>query len=146
MKHKLMQAMAQRDERYLLQGRVEIDDAYLGGEANKTAFVAAVQTSADGRPLYMRLTPVADFTNEHMRQWASRHLTAGCHVVSDGTRAFAQVRLSCVGSIPCWATSRPAWRGPITRLTTPGMHSATWLSFAGDSTAALICRPCCLGC
>ena len=25
MKHKLMQAMAQRDERYLLQGRVEID-------------------------------------------------------------------------------------------------------------------------
>ena len=27
MKHKLMQAMAQRDERYLLQGRVEIDDA-----------------------------------------------------------------------------------------------------------------------
>ena len=103
MKHKLMQAMAQRDERYLLQGRVEIDDAYLGGEraghinggrraANKTAFVAAVQTSADGRPLYMRLTPVQDFTNEHMRHWASRHLTAGCHVVSDGTRAFAQVR------------------------------------------------------
>ena len=103
MKHKLMQAMAQRDERYLLQGRVEIDDAYLGGEraghinggrraANKTAFVAAVQTSADGRPLYMRLTPVAAFTNEHMRHWASRHLTAGCHVVSDGTRAFAQVQ------------------------------------------------------
>ena len=47
---------------------------------------------ADGRPLYMRLTPVQDFTNEHMRHWASRHLTAGCHVVSDGTRAFAQVR------------------------------------------------------
>ncbi len=40
----------------------------------------------------MRLTPVQDFTNEHMRHWASRHLTAGCHVVSDGTRAFAQVR------------------------------------------------------
>ncbi|MBO1011120.1 IS1595 family transposase [Acidovorax sp. SD340] len=53
--------------------------------ANKTAFVAAVQTSVDGSPLYMRLTPVADFTNEHMRQWASRHLAAGCHVVSDGT-------------------------------------------------------------
>lgn len=27
-----------------------------------------------------------------MRQWASRHLTAGCHVVSYCTRAFAQVR------------------------------------------------------
>nr|WP_255577725.1 MULTISPECIES: IS1595 family transposase [unclassified Acidovorax] len=32
MKHKLMQTMAQRDERYRLQGRVEIDDACLGGE------------------------------------------------------------------------------------------------------------------
>ena len=53
LKHKLMQTMAQRDARYLLQGLVEIDDAYLGGEragsinggrkaANKSAFVAAV--------------------------------------------------------------------------------------------------------
>ena len=33
LKHKLMQTMAQRDARYLLQGRVEIDDAYLGGRA-----------------------------------------------------------------------------------------------------------------
>ena len=71
LKHKLMQTMGVRDARYRLQGRVEIDDAYLGGEragsinggrkpANKTAFIAAVQTPPDGRPLYMRLTPVAD--------------------------------------------------------------------------------------
>ncbi len=103
LKHKLMQTMGQRDARYLLQGRVEIDDAYLGGEraghiyggrkaANKSAFVAAVQTRDDGRPLYMRLTPVADFTNRDMAQWAERYLAPGCHVVSDGTRAFAQVR------------------------------------------------------
>lgn len=103
LKHKLMQTMAVRDARYRLQGRVEIDDAYLGGEragsinggrkpANKTAFIAAVQTLPDGRPLYMRLTPVADFTNQDVRQWAQRHLAAACHVVSDGTPAFAQVR------------------------------------------------------
>lgn len=102
LKHKLMQTMQQRDARYPLQGRVEIDDAYLGGEragsinggrkaANKTAFVAAVQTTADGRPLYMRLSPVADFTNKDMKQWAQRHLAPGCLVVSDGTPAFAQV-------------------------------------------------------
>ena len=45
--------MGERDARYLPRGRVEIDDAYLGGEragsihggrkaANKTAFVAAM--------------------------------------------------------------------------------------------------------
>ena len=61
LKHKLMQTMGVRDARYRLQGRVEIDDAYLGGEragsinggrkpANKTAFIAAVQTLPDGRP------------------------------------------------------------------------------------------------
>jgi transposase-like protein len=103
LKHKLMQTMGQRDARYLLSGRVEIDDAYLGGEragsinggrkaANKTAFVAAVQTSEDGRPLYLRMVPVADFTNQEMAQWAQRSLAPGCHVVSDGTPAFAQVR------------------------------------------------------
>lgn len=103
LKHKLMQTMQVRDARYRLQGRVEIDDAYLGGEragsihggrkaANKTAFIAAVQTREDGRPLYIHLTPVADFTNQDVRQWAECHLAPACHVVSDGTPAFAQVR------------------------------------------------------
>jgi len=105
LKHKLMQTMAQRDAHYRLHDRVEIDDAYLGGEraghihggrkaANKTAFLAAVQTRSDGRPLYMRLTPVADFTNEEMAQWAKRYLAPGCHVVSDGTAAFARVTVA----------------------------------------------------
>jgi hypothetical protein len=30
--HRLMQAMAQREERYVLAGDVQVDDAYLGGE------------------------------------------------------------------------------------------------------------------
>lgn len=101
--HKLMQTMQARDARYRLRGRVEIDDAYLGGEragsinggrkaANKTAFIAAVQTREDGRPLYIRLTPVADFTNQDIGLWAKGHLAPACHVVSDGTQAFAQVR------------------------------------------------------
>lgn len=56
LKHKPMQTMAQHDASYRLQGRVEIDDAYRGGEraghidggrkaANKTAFVAAAPTA-----------------------------------------------------------------------------------------------------
>ena len=32
MKHKLMEAMARREDRYTLEGRIEVDDAYLGGE------------------------------------------------------------------------------------------------------------------
>lgn len=50
--HKLMQAMAEREEHYVLEGQVQVDDAYLGGERsggtvgrrseNKVPFVAAV--------------------------------------------------------------------------------------------------------
>lgn len=101
-KHKLLQVMEQRDKRRRLDGRLEVDDAYLGGERaghmhggrgalNKTAFVAAVQTSDDGHPLYMRLTPVAGFTIEAIKDWASRTLAPSAHVVSDGTACFAHV-------------------------------------------------------
>lgn len=61
-KHKIMQVMRLAEDRSELDGRIEIDDAYLGGEFsggktgrgadNKVPFVAAVQTTADGRPLY----------------------------------------------------------------------------------------------
>ena len=102
LKHKLMHTMQQRDEAYRLEERVEIDDAYLGGERagsihggrkaeNKTAFIAAVQTLTDGRPMFMRLTPVADFTNQILERWARRYVAPGCVVVSDGTLAFKQV-------------------------------------------------------
>ncbi len=58
MKHKLLQVMYLREETRQLNGRVEIDDAYLGGRLpggkagrgleNKVSFIAAVQTSAAG--------------------------------------------------------------------------------------------------
>ena len=54
-KHKLKQVMLERDATKRLAGRIEIDDAYLGGErsggkrgrgaAGKTPFVAAVETT-----------------------------------------------------------------------------------------------------
>jgi hypothetical protein len=52
LQHKLMQAMTEREECYVLSGTVQLDDAYLGGERtggkagrgseNKVPFVAAV--------------------------------------------------------------------------------------------------------
>src|SRR5262252_3447555 len=60
-KHKLMQAMMERDATKRLTGRIEIDDAYLGGERNggkrgrgspgKTPIVAAVETTPEGKPI-----------------------------------------------------------------------------------------------
>jgi transposase-like protein len=64
--HKLMQVMSEREEPRQLDGRVEIDDAYLGGELpggksgrgseNKVSFIAAVQTTETGQPLRVCLS------------------------------------------------------------------------------------------
>jgi transposase-like protein len=102
LKHKLLQTMLLREEPRRLEGRVEIDDAYLGGERaghinggfdayNKSAFVAAVQTSEDGKPLFMRLTPIKAFTKKTFIAWATKSLAPNAHVVSDGLQCFTQV-------------------------------------------------------
>jgi len=101
MHHKLMQAMASREERYLLEGKVQIDDAYLGGERtggkvgrgseNKVAFVAAVSLTEDHRPLRVRLTPVPGFTLKVISTWAKDHLAPGSAVFSDGLACFSAV-------------------------------------------------------
>ena len=67
-KHKIMAVMARREGETALTGRVEMDDAYLGGvrsggkrgrgAAGKTPFVAAVSTSPEGRPRKLKLAPV----------------------------------------------------------------------------------------
>ena len=79
LKHKLMQAMRERDQRYRLAGTVQLDDAYLGGEypggkrgrgsPNKTPMLAAVQVSAEGQPVVMKLSVVAGFRTAEVAQW-----------------------------------------------------------------------------
>ena len=100
MKHKLLQVMYVREEARQLDGRVEIDDAYLGGELpagkpgrgseNKVPFVAAVQTTAAGHPLLVCLTKL-EFTKEAISKWAHKSLCATAQVVSDGLWCFQAV-------------------------------------------------------
>jgi transposase-like protein len=99
MKHKLLQVMAEREERRVLEGRVEIDDAYLGGERagkpgrgseNKVPFLVAVQTSDEGHPLFARLNRIA-FTKEALSAWATKSLAASARVVSDGLHCFKAI-------------------------------------------------------
>jgi DNA-directed RNA polymerase subunit RPC12/RpoP len=101
-KHKLMAAMAQREaEKPKLAGRVEMDDAYLGGQraggkrgrgaAGKTPFVAAVETTADRKPRRLRLTIVRGFRKKAIAALAKRDLAAGSNVVSDGLSCWTAV-------------------------------------------------------
>jgi transposase-like protein len=96
--HKLMQAMLEREEHYLLGGEVQVDDAYLGGELsggtaglgseNKVPFLAAVAVDADGHPVHAKLTPVSGFTRQAVAEWTRAHVRPGSVVVSDGLACF----------------------------------------------------------
>jgi hypothetical protein len=101
LKHKLMQAMVERDSEQVLGGIVMMDDAYWGGERHgggvgrgspgKTPFVAAVQCTAEGHPIAMRMDEVAGFRKKVLAAWAQRHLAPGTAVVTDGLKCFPGV-------------------------------------------------------
>lgn len=98
MHHKLKQAMLEREMVKPLEGRIEMDDAYLGGERNggkrgrgspgKTPFVAAVETTADGKPHRVKLVRVRRFTKKNIKRVVGRIVKRGARVVTDGLRCF----------------------------------------------------------
>ncbi|GEM_PF-1189747 len=172
MKHKLMEVMRVREDGRQLDGRVEIDDAHLGGERsggktgrgseNKVPFIAAVQTTPDGQPQFACLSQ-QPLTSEEVAVFAARSIAPSATVVSDGLWCFG----ASVQSISVWspAVARPApsWRNsarstlswatssepsvaPITPSTSPSTLIVTSLRPSIDSTVASICAPSCRAC
>ena len=100
-KHKLMEVMFLREESRQLTGRIEADDAYLGGQRaggkpgrgseNKVAFVAAVQTTELGQPIFMCLSR-RPFTKKSIDEFAAKSLVAPATLVTDGLGCFTAVR------------------------------------------------------
>jgi transposase-like protein len=95
-KHKLMQAMLERDSKKSISGYITIDDAYLGGKKKpgkrgrgaqgKTAFVAAVE-SHDNKPYLVKLSKVNGFRSREIRRWSGHHLKPPC---SDESRKHSE--------------------------------------------------------
>jgi len=96
-KHKLLEVMRQREEHRQLTGRIEVDDAYLGGERsggkagrgseNKVPFVAAVQTTESGLP-HLACFSQRSFSKESLREFMSTSIALPATVVSDGLNCF----------------------------------------------------------
>ena len=100
LQQKIRSVMAQADESHRLCGDVQVDDAYLGGERpgvggrgspNKVPFVAAVSLNAQGHPLYVKMSPVAGFSKDAVKNWALASLVPGTSVLSDGLACFSAV-------------------------------------------------------
>ena len=103
MRQKLMQVMAERESGRKLSGRIEVDDAVLGGQqgvaaggkqgrggSNKIPFVPAVETR-DGRPQRVRFIPVATHSQAEIARIARPHFEPGSTIVSDGLSCFLAV-------------------------------------------------------
>jgi transposase-like protein len=130
-KHKLMRAMAAREAgKPKLEGRVEIDDAYLGGErsggkrgrgaAGKPPFVAAVETTADRKPRRLRLSLVKGFRKKEVEKIAKRDIAAGSNVVSDG--------------LSCWPAVEAAGCKHFPITTGSGKQAVGWAPFKWVNT------------
>lgn len=99
-KHKLMQVMLEREQHKTLTDRIEIDDAYLGGERagktgrgspNKVPFIAAVQTTINKKPVTIQLRRVKGFRKSSLAHYAHTSLRAGSTVWSDGLSCFTAI-------------------------------------------------------
>ena len=130
-KHKLMRAMAEREAgKPKLEGRVELDDAYLGGErtggkrgrgaAGKTPIVAAVETTAERRPRRLRLSVVKGFRKKEVEKLAKRDLAPGSTIVSDG--------------LSCWPAVEKAGCSHRAMVTGLGKRAANWTPFRWVNT------------
>lgn len=109
MKQKLMQTMRERDQHKRLAGRIEMDDAYLGGEhagipgrgsPNKIPFIAVVETTDDKRPLRIHLRRVAGFRKEAIAAYARASLASDSTVWSDGLNCFEAVKQAQCHHVP----------------------------------------------
>lgn len=101
-RHKFCQVMLERDREKKLKGRIEIDDAYMGGEnpggkrgrgsENKAPFIAVVETTPGGEPVRIHLRCVEGFSKAALSSYAAASLDPACIVFSDGLNCFTAVK------------------------------------------------------
>jgi transposase-like protein len=97
-RHKIAQVMMERDASKQLEGRVEMDDAYLGGQRSggkrgrgspgKMPIVAAVETTEDGKPVRLKIRRIKRFEKTQIKKIAERTLKRGTTVFTDGLGCF----------------------------------------------------------
>jgi len=129
LEQKIMAVMAGREDKKRLEGRVEMDDVYLGGHrpgrrgrgaAGKQPFVAAVSTTDDRRPRKIKLLPVKGFRKGEIKKLVAEHLASTSRLVTDGLR--------------CWTAATEAGLEHTAMVTGSGKRAAGWSPFKWVNT------------
>jgi coenzyme F420-reducing hydrogenase gamma subunit len=77
------------------------------------AFVAAVETTPEGKPVRLKLRRVTSFCNRALAGFAKRSLDPSCNVVSDGLACFGVVAdAGCSHQVVKTGSGAPAARTP----------------------------------
>lgn len=99
-KQKIMQVMVESEEGRRLTGRVEVDDAYNGGERHegkrgrgaegKTPFVVAVQTDVENpdKVLFLKMKALKAVSTEELKPWFKENFEPGTLILTDGWKAY----------------------------------------------------------
>jgi hypothetical protein len=138
LKQKIMAVMTAREDAKRLDGRIGMDDAYLGGHrpgkrgrgaAGKQPFVAMVSTSDDRRPRKIKLLPVKGFGKKEVERLVSERLGSASRLVTDG--------------LGCWTAAAATGLEHRAMATGGGKRAAGWSPFRrvnttlGDVKAAI---------
>jgi len=100
MLHKLRRAMRRRDEGYVLQGLVEVDETYVGGKAEgkrgrgadkKTPVAVALELRSDGKPGHMGMRSLKRVDGHCLRRFAEQKIKKGSTLKTDGWGAYRSV-------------------------------------------------------
>lgn len=101
-KTKLAEVMRAAGSGDKLDGRIEMDDAYLGGARSggktgrgspgKKPIIVAVQTDDKGRPRRIKLRRIARFKRARVKSLTKKIIAPGSTVVTDGYQCFHGVK------------------------------------------------------
>ncbi len=100
MLHKLRRAMRRRNERYLLQGLVEVDETYVGGAEpghrgrgveKKVPVAVALELTEDGKPRRIAMSTVARVDGHSLKRFATANVKKGSALRTDGWGAYRSV-------------------------------------------------------
>lgn len=95
--HKIRKAMHEREQRYTLQGIVEMDEAYFGGPGedpkrgrgtNKTPVLVAMALTQQGKPKHLKMKAVKNVGSESVKDFVEHNLDTDVTIVSDGFSTY----------------------------------------------------------
>jgi transposase-like protein len=95
--HRIRQAMGDRDEKYHLTGKVELDDSFFGSPTEggkrgrgteKTAVLTSVSLDCEGKPEFVKMKVVESVDGESVKEFAGDSIAKGSEIITDGLNVY----------------------------------------------------------